>query len=112
LICSDGKCLDSGISTSLFKPDSSWSNGYCGTFTVTNGSKNPTKGWTVLVDLKGAVISSSWSTARTATSTGMQFANATYNAVIASKSTMSFGFCTTFTGTMVPPTVVTSKGTY
>lgn len=109
--CSSGKCVDSSVS-GTFKFDSTWSSGYCGTITVTNNATTPTKGWTVLVDLHGATISSSWSSVRTATSTGMQFASATYNSVVATKATTSFGFCTTFSGTRVDPTVVSSVGTF
>ena len=82
------------------------------TVTMLNKGTTSTKTWSAILDLKGATISSSWSSSRSVVATGMQFANAPYNAIIAAAGTTSFGFCTTFTGTYAAPSLLTTSATY
>lgn len=117
-VCSTaGKCEVAPqikVSAIAYTSGSPWPGGYCGNFTVTNSATKATKGWNVVVNLKGATVTSIWNSTRTAVTAGSQFTAASYNAVIPAAGTTTFGFCTSFTGSIdsVVPVVVSAAATY
>jgi hypothetical protein len=79
--------------TATFTRTSSWSTGFEGKYTITNGGPTAISSWTVAFDLPaGFSFSASWDSVRTDSGTHHSFANAGWNGAIAAGGTASFGF--------------------
>ncbi|KOV80866.1 cellulose binding domain-containing protein [Nocardia sp. NRRL S-836] len=89
-----------------FSQTSVWDSGYGASYTLSNTGGAASAAWTVEFDLPaGSTVSSSWSSVRSQTGQHYRFTNVSYNGVIASGASKSFGFNVAGLGTPLSCTV-------
>ena len=109
-VCTNSKCAapPSGVSATL-QMASEWSTGYCANVTVTNSSSVSSSGWTVVFDTKQAQMNNGWSAQFTNTGSVYKAKAMSWNAVLGSKQSTSFGFCANKSGTDNKPVVMSAS---
>lgn len=89
--------------------DSSWSNGFTATVTVTNSGAVATRSWTVTWTWGGnQALVNTWNAAVAQSGTAVTAKNMTYNGAIAAAGNTTFGFQASFSGTNTVPTLACS----
>ena len=108
-VCTNNRCVaaPSAISATI-QFSSEWSAGYCANVTVTNSSSASTSGWTVVFDTKQAQMSNGWAAQFTNAGSVYTARAMSWNAVLGSKQSTSFGFCANKTGADNRPVVVSA----
>jgi hypothetical protein len=87
---------------------SDWGAGFCANVTVNNPGSSPSTGWTVVIDLEGATVTSSWS-ANYANNNGvLTVTPLSWNANIPANGSTSVGFCANASGTARPVIISSS----
>ncbi len=116
-LCSSGVCAPSpgAVSTNLtFTTD--WGGGYCAVLNVTNGTANPTTGFTVNLNTNASTIYTSWNGTFVGSSGPVSATPCcSWNAVLSPGATdSSIGFCANraVAGSGTLPFVVSTTGTF
>jgi hypothetical protein len=83
--------------------NSSWDGNYCAELKVTNQSSTTTSTWSVVLDLSGASIGSSWNGAFATAEGGTTITPASWNSQIAPDTTTTLGYCASHANGSTPP---------
>lgn len=87
--------------TATFSAASTWSGGFQGAVTVSNGGTASIGSWTVSLNMGSATISNLWNGVNTGTTGAVTVRNANYNGTVSAGSSTSFGFVANGSGTPV-----------
>jgi hypothetical protein len=83
--------------------------------TITNSGTKPTLTWQAVIDIKGATVTSGWSSNRTIVATGLQLSNVdTYSGRLAAGTgSITVGYCANNSPSgYKTPTFVSSSATF
>ena len=87
---------------------SDWGAGFCANVTVNNSGSSPSTGWTVVIDLQGATVTSSWSASYASNNGVLTVTPLSWNANIPANGSTSVGFCANASGTARPVIISSS----